>query len=162
MNNLTEKFLSVLNALQKEKVDYVLIGGFAIVLHGSTRFTEDLDLFVRTTEENIEKLRKALHSVFHDESIEEITGSEIKNYAVIRYGTTEDFYIDIIGKLGEAFVFEDISYKEIVMEGIKIRLATAESLYKLKEKTFRAIDQDDLLFLSEKIRNQNKKNDKEI
>jgi predicted nucleotidyltransferase len=152
----------VLDALRKENVDYVLIGGFAIVLHGSTRFTEDLDIFVRTSDDNIDKLRKALYSVFQDENVKEITGSEIRDYAVIRYGATEDFYIDIIGKLGDAFSFEDISYKEIDIEGTKIKLATLETLYKLKEKTFRAIDQNDLLFLSEKIRNKNKGNDKEI
>lgn len=158
MNNLTEKFLSVLNALQKEHVDYVLIGGFAIVLHGGTRFTEDMDIFVKTTEENILRLRKALDSVFHDASINEITLPEINNYAVIRYGTTDDFAIDIIGKLGEAFSYEDISYQEVIVEGKKVRLATIESLYKLKEKTYRAVDQSDLLFLAEKMRSRDKSN----
>jgi hypothetical protein len=158
VNNLTEKFLSVLNALQKEHVDYVLIGGFAIVLHGGTRFTEDMDIFVKTTEENILRLRKALDSVFHDASINEITLPEINNYAVIRYGTTDDFAIDIIGKLGEAFSYEDISYQEVIVEGKKVRLATIESLYKLKEKTYRAVDQSDLLFLAEKMRSRDKSN----
>ncbi len=154
MNNLTEKFLSVLDALQKERVDYVLIGGFAIVLHGATRFTQDIDIFVKTTEENIVRLRNALNSVFHDESINEITLPEINNYDVIRYGTNDDFSIDIIGKLGEAFSYEDVAYKEVFVEGKKIRLATIESLYKLKEKTYRAIDRADLLFLAEKMKNR--------
>lgn len=156
MNNLTEKFLSVLNALQQEGVDYVLIGGFAVVLHGSPRFTEDIDIFIRNTEKNIEKLRKALNTVFQDDSISEITSQEIQNYAVIRYGTTEDFYIDIIGNIGEKFSYDDILSEEIVVEGVKIKIATIESLYKLKEKTYRAIDQNDLLFLAEKLKRKAK------
>jgi len=156
VNNLTEKFLSVLNALQQEGVDYVLIGGFAVVLHGSPRFTEDIDIFIRNTEKNIEKLRKALNTVFQDDSISEITSQEIQNYAVIRYGTTEDFYIDIIGNIGEKFSYDDILSEEIVVEGVKIKIATIESLYKLKEKTYRAIDQNDLLFLAEKLKRKAK------
>ncbi len=162
MDNLTGVFLSVLDALHKEKVDYVLIGGFAVVLHGSKRFTEDLDIFIKNTEENLTRLRTALHSVFHDKSIEEITVSEIDSYAVVRYGATDDFYLDIIGNLGEAFSYEDVLCQEIEVDGRVVRLATVESLYKLKEKTFRAIDQSDLLFLSEKIRSQKDGNGKEI
>lgn len=156
MNNLSEKFLSVLNALQQEEVDYVLIGGFAIVLHGSSRFTEDMDIFIRNTEKNIERLRKALNSVFNDDSISEITSQEIQNYAVIRYGTAEDFYIDIIGNIGEKFSYDDILSEEIIVEGVKIKIATIESLYKLKEKTYRAVDQNDLLFLAEKLKSKRK------
>jgi len=156
LNNLSEKFLSVLNALQQEEVDYVLIGGFAIVLHGSSRFTEDMDIFIRNTEKNIERLRKALNSVFNDDSISEITSQEIQNYAVIRYGTAEDFYIDIIGNIGEKFSYDDILSEEIIVEGVKIKIATIESLYKLKEKTYRAVDQNDLLFLAEKLKSKRK------
>lgn len=156
MNNLVEKFLSVLNALQQEGVDYVLIGGFAVVLHGSSRFTEDMDIFIRNTEKNIERLRKALNSVFNDDSISEITSQEIQNYAVIRYGTAEDFYIDIIGSIGEKFSYDDILSEEIIVEGVKIKIATVESLYKLKEKTFGAVDQNDLLFLAEKLKSKRK------
>ena len=161
LNNQLEKFLTVLEALHKADVDYILIGGFAIVLHGSTRFTEDLDIFVGTTEDNIDKLRKALNSVFHDDNINEITAPEIKNYAVIRYGSTDNFFIDIIGNLGEAFSIDSITSQVIEVEGRFVRIATPESLYKLKEKTFRAIDQEDLVFLADKM-NREGKNDKKV
>ncbi|NUN10288.1 MAG: nucleotidyltransferase [Ignavibacteriaceae bacterium] len=154
MNNQTKKFLEVLDALQKEAVDYVLIGGFAVVLHGYLRFTEGVELFIRNNDSNLEKLRAALKQVFKDQSIDEITVPEIEQYAVIRYGTTDDFYIDIIGNIGEAFSLDDIKSEEIEVQGTKVRIATLESLYKLKEKTYRAVDQADLLFLAERIRNK--------
>lgn len=154
MNTQTEKFLAVFNALQKEGVEYVLIGGFAVVLHGSPRFTEDIDLFIRISESNLKKLRDALKKVFNDQSIDEITVPEIKQYAVIRYGAADDFYIDIIGNLGEAFSIDDITSDEIEVHGTKVKIATLESLYKLKEKTYRAVDQSDLLFIAERLRNK--------
>ncbi|MDP2302033.1 MAG: nucleotidyl transferase AbiEii/AbiGii toxin family protein [Ignavibacteria bacterium] len=159
MNNRIKKFLSLLNALQRENVNYVLIGGFAVVLHGSSRFTEDIVLFVRNTENNINNLRKALSSIFNDESINEITSSELSQYAVIRYGAPDEILIDIIANLGETFSYDDIVSEEIEVEGHKVRIATLESLYKLKEKTYRAIDQEDLFFIAQKIKEKHSKDD---
>ncbi len=158
MQNLTDKFFAVFKSLSDQKVDYVLVGGFAVVLHGATRLTEDIDLFIKNDEMNLQKLRKALSLVFADESIEEITGTELNNYAVIRYGTPDDFFIDIIANIGEKFSYEDLKFEEVEFKGIKVRIASPETLYKMKERTFRAADQDDLLFLKDKIkRNHDKK-----
>ena len=148
MKNLTEKFLSVIAALNREGVDYVLIGGFAVVLHGSNRMTEDIDICIRNNEENVERLRKALYMVFKDDSIKEITVPEIENYSVIRYGNEDNFTMDIIGNPGDGFLFENIVSEQIEVDGVEVRIATLESLYKMKEKTYRPIDQIDLVFLA--------------
>lgn len=158
MQNLTDKFFTVLNSLSYLKVDYVLVGEFALVLHGALKFTQYLEFIVKNDELNLEKLRKALSLVFADESIKEITGIELNNYAVIRYGTPDDFFIDIIANIGEKFSYEDLKFEEVEFNGIKVRIASPETLYKMKERTFRAVDQDDLLFLKDKIkRNHDKK-----
>lgn len=155
-NDLFNRFLEVIDALGKEKVDYVLIGGFAVVLYGMPRFTQDLDLFIKSEKENVEKLQKALYSVFKDKSIFEITYSELQKYPVIRYGSEEGFYIDVLLKIGSAFIFEDLRFEVLNIEGHTINVASPETLYKLKEKTYRAIDQNDLIFLKELI-NRSKK-----
>ncbi|MHB1843836.1 MAG: DUF6036 family nucleotidyltransferase [Deltaproteobacteria bacterium] len=41
-------------------VDYLLIGGHAVSLHGHARFTKDLDLWIRPTVENLSRARRAL------------------------------------------------------------------------------------------------------
>ena len=38
------------------KVDFVLVGGFALAAHGYARFTEDVDLLIATNLENAQKL----------------------------------------------------------------------------------------------------------
>ena len=77
MNMKTESFLAVLKALQDHHVEYILIGGLAVGLHGIARVTQDVDIFVRQDPENIEKLRGALAAVFKDEAIVEITSEEL-------------------------------------------------------------------------------------
>lgn len=56
MQNLSK----LLELLLENDLDFVLIGGFAAVVHGSTMVTQDLDICSTQTVENIEKLRSIL------------------------------------------------------------------------------------------------------
>jgi len=135
--DLVEKFLQVIDQFEKENVEYVLIGGFAVVLHGFPRFTQDIDLFIRPTEENVQRLQRALKNVFDDDSIDEITCSELGRYPVIRYGTPEGFNIDLIAQIGGAIHFDDIDYRIIEVEGHRLKIADEQSLIRMKENTMR-------------------------
>jgi len=155
--NLFDKFLETLDVLYKEGVEYILIGGFAVVLYGLPRFTQDIDIFVKPEEDNIKKLKRVLISIFNDKSIEEITLKELEKYPVIRYGTPEGFNLDIISKIGSKFSYDDLQYRIIEIEGRQLRIATPESLYRLKENTVRPIDKSDAVFLKELIKRKKKK-----
>jgi predicted nucleotidyltransferase len=152
MLTLFDKFLEVIARLEKENVDYILIGGFAVILYGMPRLTQDVDLFLRNDSENINRLQKALYDVFQDDSVWEITADELDRYPVIRYGTPDGFSLDFIVKIGTAFTYDDLKYELIEVEGRSIRVATAETLYRLKKDTLRPIDQNDAAFLSELLR----------
>lgn len=52
-----EKFLAILN---RAKVEYVVIGGVAMVAHGSAKATFDLDVCYNRSKQNIERLCRAL------------------------------------------------------------------------------------------------------
>jgi hypothetical protein len=157
-DNYFERFLCIIDSLESEKVDYVLIGGFAVVLYGMPRLTQDVDLFVNPHSENINRLVSALYKVFQDDSLYEITLEELLKYPVIRYGSEEGFYIDILIKIGEAFSFKDLKSQVIEIEGHKVRTATPEILYRLKKDTVRPVDRSDASFLKEWIlRNPDKK-----
>ena|SRR3972149_2393214 len=153
-DDLFNRFLEIIDALEKEKVDYVLIGGFAMVLYGMPRATQDIDIFIKHREENIERLQKALYAVFNNKDVYEITFSDFQNYPVIRYGAEEGYYVDILANIGSAFSFEDLIFEELTIEGHIIKIASVETLYKLKEKTLRAIDKSDMLFLKQLMKNK--------
>jgi hypothetical protein len=51
---------NLLKILLDSEIDFVLIGGFAAVLHGSSQVTQDLDVALVLSAENIEKLRHTL------------------------------------------------------------------------------------------------------
>ncbi|MCK4311283.1 MAG: hypothetical protein KAW88_00935 [Candidatus Cloacimonetes bacterium] len=152
MQNQFKEFIKVFKAFDEHKVEYILIGGVALILHGIERLTRHIDIFVRMVPTNIKKLRKALYCVYEDLSIKEITLEELQNYPVIRYGTPDGFYIDIITHIGKVFGFEDLEFKIIEFHGIKIKIATPETLYKLKKDTVRSKDKGDAIFLKELIK----------
>ncbi len=157
MNIQFNEFLRLLKALEEHQVKYVLVGGVAVIIHGMERLTRDIDLFIQNTHLNIQNLQRALNSLYNDDSINEITFSELEKYPVIRYGTPEDFYIDIITRLGEAIAFEEIKYEIIEYQGIGVKIASPESLYLMKKNTYREKDKLDILFLQELIYARNSK-----
>ncbi len=159
MKNQFKEFLNVLRVLNEYDVDYILIGGVAVVIHGYERLTRDIDLFLRDEQSNIEKLRKALSSIYNDESISEITLEELRNYSVIRYGPSDEFCIDLLIAIGEAFSYDDLQSETIEYERIKIKIATPECLYEMKKDTLREKDKVDAAFLSELINKENKGRD---
>jgi len=158
VQELDKEFIRICDAFNKYKVKYVVVGGFAVIIHGLPRTTEDIDFFIENSAENVERLKTALKALYNDPSIEEITTDDIEEYAVIRYGTPDDFYIDIIARLGSEVSFNDV-WKDVVFFEINntmIPVCSLEMLIKMK-KTVRDRDLRDLKFLLKKADEQKKK-----
>jgi hypothetical protein len=55
--------VALLEVLERHRVAYVVVGGYAAELHGSVRRTVDLDVVPRTTLDNLERLADALREL---------------------------------------------------------------------------------------------------
>ena len=53
-------FRDLLKLFNAHKVEYVVIGGYALAFHGAPRYTGDLDIFVKPDPENAQRIMKAL------------------------------------------------------------------------------------------------------
>ena len=135
----------VLGAMEREGVQYVVFGAVAINLLGLARATEDLDLFVAPEAENIERLKRALWSVFDDPSIEEISAAElIGDYPAVQYNPPEgELHLDILTRLGEAFSFQDLEAIRVDLDGQLVSVASPRTLYRMKKGTIRPKDWGD-------------------
>jgi hypothetical protein len=142
-------FLDVIRAFERARVEYILVGGVAVNLHGVVRATEDLDFFVRPEPENIERLKAALRSLWKDPEIDEIRPQDFETYPTLRYGPpTGGFVIDILTRLGTAFRYEDLEFERLTVEGVPVRVATPATLVLMKRGTLRPIDQADAAALT--------------
>lgn len=156
-----DEVLKVLGSLEKHGVEYVLIGGIAVSFHGIPRATEDIDLFIRCLPDNMARLRQALKDVYQDPAIDEIRDEDLAGeYPTVRYvpphGT---LIINLLGRLGEFEGYADLGIEEVEIQGVKVRIASPETLYWLKKDTLRPIDRADAEALKEKFHLQERSKD---
>jgi hypothetical protein len=59
---LAPDFSELVALFNARKVDYVIVGAFALAFHGVPRFTGDLDILVRPEQDNSRKVLDALHA----------------------------------------------------------------------------------------------------
>ena len=59
---LTDDFKEFLRLFNANRVEYLLVGGYAVGLHGYPRATIDLDVWVCATPENAERIMRALRA----------------------------------------------------------------------------------------------------
>ena len=141
-----EDLVKLCRELNDAGAKYIVIGGMAIIQAGFLRATEDIDLLIDASQENQEKVRKAMMSL-PDQAIREVQPDDLDNYTVVRVG--DEITIDLMARAcGMSYedAKNDVVYKEI--DGVKIPLASPELLWKLKQ-TMREKDNLDLIFLKE-------------
>ena len=149
-----EYLKALLAAIERERVVYAVFGATALNLHGLARFTEDLDLFLAPNEENVERLKRALRSVFKDPAIEEITAADLLGeYPALQYVPPDGaFHVDILTRLGDAFAFADLETERVPFDDLLVTVVTPRTLYRMKRDTLRLKDQADAEQLKQRFR----------
>jgi hypothetical protein len=149
-----DEIILVLRAFQAAGLEYVLIGAAAMGFHGVVRATEDLDLLIRGTPENVERLREALRAVYAgDPHISEISSADLLgDYPAVRYyPPSGDLYFDVLTRLGDVASFETIEVEIKEIDGTQVSVATPSALYRLKKNSLRLKDQADAAELRERF-----------
>ncbi|HXZ44885.1 MAG TPA: nucleotidyl transferase AbiEii/AbiGii toxin family protein [archaeon] len=148
-----EQTKRILAAFDRHRVDYVLVGAMAMAAQGVVRATRDIDVVVSAEARNVDRLKTALRELFDDPEIDNIRADELAGeYPAIQYvPPAGDFWIDIVARLGEAFRFADIESEDLVVDGVRVRVATPRMLYRMKKNTVRPQDRLDAQILAERF-----------
>jgi len=144
--------IKICKSLNEQGVKYLLIGGFAVILHGFIRGTKDIDFLVNSSEENIRKAKKAL-SILPDNAIALIMDDEVSKYGVVR--VADEVVVDLMAKacgIDYEQAKEGIVWMEV--EGIKIPVADKAWLIRMKD-TIRPSDKMDVNYLLQVIEEEN-------
>jgi hypothetical protein len=135
---------------------YIVIGGFAIIYYGYFRGTNDIDLLIEGSTENLEKVRKAL-LYLPDQAIREVAAEEIVKYQIVRIA--DEFVVDLMTKAcGITYEQAAPHIKMAEVEGVPIPFLKPELLVQTKD-TYRPKDIADRAYLQELI-NRSKEPDK--
>lgn len=154
---------SLLKTLLESKIDFVLIGGYAAVVHGSSQVTQDLDICAVMTEAELSKLRTALkdHNPKHrmnpnfQPSLDEIPrpGERMNNI----YLKTDLGVLDILEHVDPVGDFQRVKEKSIQISifGATCKVISLDDLITVKQSMSRPKDKavlQELLALRERIR----------
>lgn len=63
MDILDEELLGLWESLSKNEVQYIMVGGFAAIMHGISRITQDVDIWIKDTPDNRFRLRKTINEL---------------------------------------------------------------------------------------------------
>ena len=142
-------FVEFLVLLNKHKVEYLLSGGIAVNLYGYSRTTGDMDIWINSTNENGQKLVKAVDEFGYDAT--ELAKKNFEELDVFFLGEPP-FRIDILNKM-QGLKFPASFEKRKIVEhgGVKIDLLSLEDLKVNKLLSGRHKDLDDLENLSKII-----------
>ncbi|HYX22903.1 MAG TPA: nucleotidyltransferase [Thermoanaerobaculia bacterium] len=144
-----EDLLDLCRALNREGAKYVLIGGFAVILHGFVRATKDVDLLVDPSETNIQVVKKAM-ATLPDNAAALIADDEILQYQVVR--VADEIVVDLLGAACGINYSEAVAsgIESFTIEGVEIPVASKELLIRMKD-TIRESDAIDVRFLRLRI-----------
>lgn len=144
-NIFNNDFRDFLNAFNNNGVQYILVGGFSVILHGYPRTTGDMDIWVDRTFDNYQKIRKAFNefgmSVFDMTEENFLTHP---NWDVFTFGKPP-VAIDIMVKV-KGLNFEDCFKRAVHFQDneLSIRTIHKDDLIKAKKAAGRSKDINDL------------------
>ena len=121
-------FLELLRVLEKHRVAYALIGGYAVGLHAEPRATKDLDLVVAPTPKNAKALLKALKEF--GAPIDNLSEQELATPGLLYVFGIPPLRVDILNRL------KGVDVTLLVKRAKRVKLGNA---------TLRVIDIDDLI-----------------
>lgn len=132
--------------LNREGARYIVIGGMAIIQAGFVRATEDIDLLVEVSADNLARVQRALMEL-PDQAVRDMTDDDLDHYVVVR--VADEFVVDLM-KAACGVEYGDASslIDRVEIEGVEIPFATPELLWRTKQ-TLREKDRSDRAFLAE-------------
>ena len=140
---LSQDFREFVQLLTENKAEYLIVGGYAVGIHGHPRYTGDLDIWLNPTEQNAALILKSVNEFGFSSfnlKVEDFT----KPGNVIQLGYPP-LRIDLLTEIdGVAFANAYQNKVEVDIEGLKVNFIGYQDLIKNKQQTGRPRDIDDI------------------
>lgn len=145
MNIFNPDFKDFITCLNKQKVEYMVVGGYAVILRGYSRSTGDMDIWVNKTKENYKLLQKAITEFGLPEIAVPAENFFSEQFDVFSFGRPP-YAIEILTALKGISSFEE-AYKLSTIEradGFEVRVIHLKHLIASKKAASRHKDKNDI------------------
>jgi hypothetical protein len=142
-----QDFSDLLSEFNAHRVEYLVVGAHALAAHGHVRATKDMDVWVRPTRENAERVLAALAAFgapLHGTSLDDFAGPDF----VLQIGV-QPIRIDVLTSItGVSFDEAWPARLEATFDGAPVGVLSKEHLIQNKSATGRPQDLADVDFLT--------------
>jgi hypothetical protein len=145
---LSPDFKDFLRLLNEHEVEYLLVGGYAVALHGYVRYTGDMDIWVLTSPENAGRVVQVLKA-FGAPQAEQFLDVLLLEKRVIGMGLPP-YKIEVVTSI-DGVTFEECFANRLLVEidGITVAYLSLKDLRENKKASGRYKDLNDLQHLPE-------------
>jgi hypothetical protein len=145
---LNPDYRDILSAFAAERVEYLLVGAYALAAHGAPRATGDLDLWIRPTSENAHRAWLAL--VRFGAPLQDVQERDLASPEMVFQVGTAPRRIDLLTAI-DGVTFDEAwrGHIEIVVDGLTIPVIGRSEYLKNKRATGRTRDLADIEALGE-------------
>jgi len=139
----SQDFKEFIELLIKHKAEYLIVGGYAVGIHGHPRYTGDLDIWLNPSLQNAALILKSVNEFgFSSYGLTESDFTKPGNVIQLGYPPLR---IDLLTEIdGVTF---DICYKnrkEVTIENLQVNFIGYDDLLKNKKQSGRPRDIDDI------------------
>jgi hypothetical protein len=136
----------MLSAFCEEKVEFMVVGAYALAVHGLPRATGDIDLWIRSSDENAQRLWRALARF--GAALVDLTIDDLQTPGMVFQIGIAPRRIDILTSIGGVeFDEAKAECKEVEIEGLVIPVIGRAHLLRSKKAAGRPKDQADIAWL---------------
>ena len=143
---MTPKFLELLRALDRHAVDHVIVGGVAAILEGAPMTTLDLDVVIRTDDDNLARLSALLEELdarYRDPAGRQIVPTvERLRASRVNLLETNLGLLDVMHVVGAGWGYDEVSARSHTreIEELRVRVLDLEAVIATKEAAGREKD----------------------
>lgn len=141
--DLSQDFKEFIALLNKNRVRYLVIGGYAVTVHGYPRYTKDLDIWVHAIPENAHRLLDVLRE-FGFGSLDIREGDFTKQDHIVQLGYPPNRIDILTTPVGIDFETCYAARKRIKLSGVMVNFIDIENLKRNKKAAGRTQDILDL------------------
>jgi hypothetical protein len=143
---LNPDFRDMLSAFCDEKVEFMVVGAYALAFHGFPRATGDIDLWIRCSDNNARRVWQAL--VRFGAPLSDLTLNDLKTPGMVVQVGMAPRRIDILTSIsGVEFDEAQEDCREMKIEGLNIQVIGRAHLIRNKKAAGRPKDQGDIAWL---------------
>lgn len=144
MADASDPLLRVCSLLNEHGARYLIVGGYACILHGLVRTTEDVDVLAAESEENFARIIAGL-SELAEHAARELTPSDFIEHVVVKI--CDEVEVDVSKRAWKVtFVEAEASALKVEIEGVTVPYVDLATLIATKD-TYREQDRADLVAL---------------